>query len=113
MVVEVNVPGRAAYRTVLGNVENLRKAFSPDKVAVEVVCHGEGIDMLLSHGNPLAARLRKAERSGVVFAACANTLRGRHLTRDRLLPQVRVVDSGVAEVVRRQEAGWAYLKGAY
>jgi intracellular sulfur oxidation DsrE/DsrF family protein len=32
------------------------------------------------------------------------------VTQADLLPFVTTVDSGVAEVVRKQEAGWAYLK---
>ncbi|MGH7937542.1 MAG: hypothetical protein ACRD5Z_25205 [Bryobacteraceae bacterium] len=30
--------------------------------------------------------------------------------KDQLLPIATTVDSGVAEVVRKQEAGWSYIK---
>lgn len=113
VVVEVNVPGTAAYGTVLGNVENLRKALAPDRVEVEVVCHGDGIRLLLANDARTSARVIKLAKSKVAFAACANTLRGRHIDRSRLFSFVKVVPSGVAEVVRKQEAGWSYLKGAY
>jgi len=112
VVVEVNVPGEAAYKLVLNNVENMKKAFAPESVEVEVVCHGPGLDMLLS-SNSLGARMEKLTKSGVVFAGCANTIRGRKIAKNRLYGFVRVVPSGVAEVVRKQEAGWSYLKGAF
>ena len=59
------------------------------------------------------AELNWLQNGGVVFAACSNTLRGFHIDVKQLIPGVLVVDSGVAEVVRRQEQGWAYLKGAF
>jgi len=113
VVVEVNVPGTTAYATVLGNIENLKKAFAPEPVEVEVVCEGRGLDMLFSHDNVVAERVTKLHKAGVVFAACANTIKGRHIGKGRLLPFVQVVKAGVAEVVKKQEAGWSYLKGAF
>jgi intracellular sulfur oxidation DsrE/DsrF family protein len=113
VVVELNAPGLTAYKTVLNNVENLKRAMAPDAVEIEVVCHGEGIDLLFSHNNPLSARVLKDSRAGIRFAACRNTLIGRHIHKDRLLPSVKVVDSGVAEVVRLEESGWSYLKGGF
>ena len=38
-------------------------------------------------------------------------MKKQNVTKDQLLPFVTTVDSGVAEVVRKQEAGWAYIKG--
>lgn len=33
------------------------------------------------------------------------------VTKEELLPFAVTVDSGVAEVVRKQEEGWSYIKG--
>ena len=55
--------------------------------------------------------MRKQSEAGVRFAACQNTMRRRNISKEDLLPFVGTVDSGVAEVVRKQEEGWAYLKG--
>lgn len=112
IVVEVNVPGNIAYGVVLNNVENLRRALAPEGCEVEVVCHGAGLDLLLAKGR-MAAREAKLAKAGVRFVACANTMRGRGLARSDLPGFAGVVPSGVAEVVRRQEAGWSYLKGGY
>ena len=91
------MPGTIAYNTVLGNVTNLKKAFASDEVQVEVVCHGEGINMLFVSDKTLSGRVKKAYDSGVVFAACANTLRGKHIDKSRIVPFAQVVDAGVAE----------------
>ena len=111
IVFQVNVDGQEQWQSVLANVENLQKEFGPRNTQIEVVCFGKGVDMLLNTDAPLAERIAKDHAAGVTFAACQNTLRARHLTPADLLPSASTVDSGVAEIVRRQEAGWAYIKG--
>ncbi len=113
VVVEVNVPGNAAYGTVLNNALNLKKAFAPELVRIEVVCHGEGIGMLLVQPGRVNDLIRKAHDQKIEFVACNNTLRGKKIDRKKLYPFVQIVPSGVAEVVHKQEDGWSYLKGAY
>ena len=56
------------------------------------------------------ARMEDLARAGVVFAACENTMKKKNVTKEDLLPFAKTVDSGVAEVVRKQEGGWAYLR---
>ncbi len=112
IVIELNVSGDMAYHTVLGNAEHLLKAFAPDPVEVEIVCEGRGLRMLLEKSGRVAARIQCDSKLGVQFRACGNTVKAMKLNPKELPAFVRVVDSGVAEVVRRQEAGWAYLKGA-
>jgi intracellular sulfur oxidation DsrE/DsrF family protein len=64
--------------------------------------------------NALAAkRIGSLTGKRVVFTACENTLKRKSIPREDLLPGVGAVDSGVAEVVRRQEAGWAYIKSGH
>lgn len=53
---------------------------------------------------------RMLSEDGVVFAACENTMQKMNVTKEQLLPFVVTVDSGVAQVVRRQEQGWSYIK---
>ena len=44
------------------------------------------------------------------LAACQNSMRDRNLKTEDLFPFVSQVDSGVAEIVRKQEKGWSYIK---
>ncbi len=111
VVVELSSGGTTTYTKVLGSVSNLVKAFAGDKTVVEIVCRDSGIDLLLSGTGALRDRMSKLHSQGVVFAACRNTLRARHIDRKRLVPFAVVVDAGVAEIVRKEEDGWSYLKG--
>ncbi len=53
----------------------------------------------------------EASDKGIVLAACQNSMRAMRVTTEDLFPFAAQVDSGVAELVRKQEAGWSYIKG--
>lgn len=112
-VFHVNVDQEERWKEILSNVENVQKAFGTDRVEIEVVAHGAGIGLVLAKNAELRERIEKIEKTGPVFAACNNTIRKRELALADLTPGVKVVDSGVAEVIRKQEEGWSYVKLAY
>jgi intracellular sulfur oxidation DsrE/DsrF family protein len=111
IVIEVNVEGPDKWEGILNNVDNLQKAFGADATHIEVVAHGKGLGILLATDEALKSRMSDEAGKGVVFAACENTMRKQNVKKEDLLPFATTVDSGVAEVVRKQEAGWSYLKG--
>lgn len=81
-----------------------------------VVAFGGGVDFLLEgavdeHGNSYDALVDTHVAAGVKFRVCNNTLVARKIERSRLLPDVVVVTSGVAELTRLQcDEGAAYIK---
>lgn len=109
VVFEVTTAGTEQWTAVLNNVENLRAAFG-NTTEIEVVAHGQGLSLLVAKDNALVERMEKLRASEVVFAACENTMKRKGIGKDQLLPFAITVDSGVAEVVRKQEAGWSYIK---
>lgn len=111
MVIEVTAEAAPQWESVLNNVENLQKAFASESTEIEVVTHGKGLAMLQKSNAGQSERIAKIASAGVKFAACENTMRHRNVQKSDLFDFVVTVDSGVAEVVRKQEAGWSYLKG--
>ncbi len=99
------------WEGVLNNVENVRRALGARATEVEVVSHGKGLGLLIASTTPLGERVGQLATEGVVFAACQNTMKKLGIDKSQLLRAATTVDSGVAEVVRKQEAGWTYLKG--
>lgn len=82
---------------------------------VEVIINGDGLALVRADVTPFADRIAHLQReySNVAFLACQNTIeRLRHDTgvTARLLPGVVVIDSGVAQLMRRQHQGWAYIQ---
>ncbi|PHV36218.1 DsrE family protein [Janthinobacterium sp. BJB304] len=98
----------------LKNIRNHLDA-SP-KATIVLVAHGPGIDFLLDgatdkNGTPYDAVVRELVQRGVSFRVCNNTLQGRNIDRQRVLPEAVIVPSGVAELSRLQwQEGYAYIK---
>ena len=96
------------------NVQNHINA-SPDAKIV-VVTHGKGIDFLLTGaadktGNPYEPMVQGLKAKGVDFRVCNNTLVSRKIDPSTVLPEARIVPSGVAEIGRLQaKEGFVYLK---
>lgn len=109
VVFELSTDAPASWNALLNNLENLQAAFGPEVTELEVVAHGPGIAFMLA-AEERAGRMAALAERGVVFAACHNAIRSRHIDPARLWPFARIVPAGVAEVVLKQEAGWAYLK---
>jgi uncharacterized protein len=82
---------------------------------VEVVVNGKGLELVRTDTSAFAGRIQRLQREydNLVFAACQNTID--RLAREqgiivRLLPGVITIDSGMAEIMRRQNQGWTYLQ---
>ncbi len=110
VVFHVNVADEARWQEILTNVENVQKAFGAGSVEIEVVAHGAGIGLVQLKNAALRDRIATIQKTGPVFAACSNTLRKQQLGAADLTPGVKIVDSGVAELIRKQEEGFTYVK---
>ena len=110
VVFEVDVEGAEQWQGILNNIENLQKTFGRDTTEIEVVAHGKGLGLILKTNEAMRERLQSISNAGVRFAACENTMRSMNVKREELMPFATTVDSGVAEVVRKQETGWSYIK---
>ena len=114
IVFEMSVDGVPKWESVLRNAKNVQKSFGAKNTRVEIVAHGKGIGLVLGKTaaeNPqLKEMIQELHQNGGVFAACQNTMTRMKISKSDLLQVAVVVDSGVAEVVRKQEAGWTYVK---
>ncbi|WP_235953574.1 DsrE family protein [Noviherbaspirillum galbum] len=98
----------------MANIRNhLREA--PDTKIV-VVANGDGIRFLLAgakerNGRPFDTAVAALAERGVEFRVCANTLSAHDVPVSQVLPQAKLVPSGVVEVTRLQaREGYAYLR---
>ena len=109
VVVQLNTSDTLVWHGALKNISNLQTALGPN-TQIELVAHGAGISILVDGKTTQKAKIAELAATGVLFKACENTIRERKIDRSTILTQVGTVPSGVAEVVLKQEAGWAYLK---
>jgi uncharacterized protein len=110
VVFQMNVADNDSWNQLFGNIGNARRAFEKDGIQIEVVFYGKGITALLKTNTAFEERLKKAAAEGVVLGACQNTMRLRKITSQDIFPFATEVDSGVAELIRKQEAGFAYIR---
>jgi intracellular sulfur oxidation DsrE/DsrF family protein len=109
VVIQLNTSDTLVWHGALKNISNLQTALG-SSTQIELVAHGSGISILVEGKTTQKAKITELAASGVMFKACENTIRERKIDRATILPQAGTVPSGVAEVVLKQEAGWAYLK---
>lgn len=109
VVIQLNTADTASWSSTIGNIRNLQKIW-PNNISIEVVAHGKGLDLIVANKTHLANDVNALSKEGVVFAACENSMRKHNVTKADLLPVAITVPSGVAEVILKQEQGWAYLK---
>lgn len=102
-------PEEVDWQLTLNNVRNLESGLAPDAVEVEIVAYGPGTAFLKKDA-PDAAEIQKFEAAHVHFVACGNAMKKQHLEAAGLVAGVDVVPAGIVEVVRKQEAGWVYIK---
>jgi len=110
VVIQLSDNDTFIQKSILRQITNLLEAL--EDVAVEVVTHSYGIDLLLA-GTPFHEVIHRLEQKGVAFLVCENTLKHEKLERSQLLDTIRTVPAGVAHIVRRQAEGWGYIKAGF
>jgi len=97
---------------VISVAYNLLKAFGPDKIAIEVVAFGPGIDLLRA-GNANRARVDSLISQGVQFDVCMNTIdtiereTGKKVD---LNPKALHVQVGVGRILALTEKGYTLVR---
>lgn len=91
---------------------NLQRAFGVDKVDIHVVAYGPGLSVL-TQKRTQAKRVPSLACEGIHCGACANTMRAIERKTGKkpvLLDGVKNVPSGVAQALRLQVKGDAYVR---
>jgi len=94
-------------KALIRQLNNLIESLEP--LAIEVVAHSFGIDLLLEN-SIFRKQVRGLEQKGVDFIVCENTLVREKLDVSALMKTVNTVPSGLAHIIKRQTEGWSYLK---
>jgi intracellular sulfur oxidation DsrE/DsrF family protein len=91
---------------------NLLKYYGPDRIAIEVVTFGPGIDLLRA-GNAHRAEVDSLVSQGVQFDVCMNTIETIERETGKpvdLNPHAVKVDAGVAQILALTEKGFTLVR---
>jgi intracellular sulfur oxidation DsrE/DsrF family protein len=105
----ITSPDQNDWSTATTLADHFLAGIKPEPADVEVLSYGPAIP-ILAKNSPIAKEIADLEKLGVHFVACRNAMRAFKIAETDLLPGVTSVPSGVVELVRRQEAGYSYVK---
>lgn len=117
-VYHLNQPGGpdfAYYRQFLVNLRNHLDVVARSPFEIRIVMHGAGVELLrtAARSNPqIAASIDDLKLAGVRFEICRITLQRNSIGLDELYDasETDLVASGVVQVCRLQQQGFAYIK---
>ncbi len=117
VLLHLNSGNPVRMREMLDEAESLVRHYktSGQIARVMVITNGEGLNLLRADTSPFAERIESLLKryDNLTIAACQNTIE--RLKRERgivarLLPGTATVDSGVAQIILRQQQGWVYIQ---
>jgi uncharacterized protein len=97
---------------VISVAYNLLKLYDPDKIAIEVVAYGPGID-LLRPDNANRKRVESLVAQGVKFDVCLNTvdtIERETGKRPEIIPVAIPVQVGVGQILSLTENGYTLVR---
>jgi len=112
IVLQLSDNGPKKEGLVLSVANNLIKAYGPDKIAVEVVAFGPGIDLLRVE-NANRTRVESLIAQGVTFDVCLNTLdtiERETGKRPAVIPKAIPVQVGVGQILMLTENGYTLVR---
>lgn len=94
---------------VLKNIQNLLMDIHKENIEIELLANAAGVKIFLINSNYLKS-INELFQQGVKFAACSNAIKGLNIDREKMTDNVKIVSSGMGELVKKQSEGWLYIK---
>lgn len=112
LVIQVSTGDTLAWKGLINNFKNLQAEWSYTAQIV-VVVHGPAIDLLRKDKTTQQEGITHYTKLGIEFLACENTLRERNVSKEQIVKEAGFTKAGIPEIIRRQEAGWSYIKAGF
>jgi len=117
IMIHLNSGEPEIIRDSLDELESLLKFYrkTGQRARIEMVTNGGGLNLVRTDASPFPERIKRMQQEydNLTFVACQNSmnrLKDEKGITAKLIPGVVVIDSGVAQMMRRQQQGWAYIR---
>lgn len=121
IAIQVDQNDPAVMNLALNNAQNVVEYYRDkgEDVNVEIVAYGPGLNMRRADTSPVKDRIAQIASatatfpSKIVFSACNNTLKGMEKREGHaitIIPQAKIVPSGVVRIMQLEEQGWSYVR---
>ena len=108
IVFQLTTDDTLAHKALMKQLNNITSVAPGTQI--EVVCHGAGLDMLVSGKTIVEDKIKILADKGVVFNACEFSIKERKVDRSKIISVSGFVPAGIVEIVSKQEQGWSYIK---
>lgn len=112
VVIQLSSSDTLTWKGLMNNLRNLKAGWG-DSVAIEVVAHGPGLELLMKDKTTQLPGIQRFKDMGIPFYACENTMREKNIPKEAIIPEATFVRMGIGHVILRQEAGWSYIKAGF
>lgn len=96
------------HKSIVNQIGNIKKEF-PNAV-LELVCHGPGLDFLLKEKSQYINKLNKMNLKNVIYVGCEFTMSQKKIKKEDLVDFAKTVPFGIAEIIKKQQQNWLYIK---
>ena len=108
IILQLQSSDTLVHKSVYMQIGNIKKVF-PD-AEVELVCHGPGIEFLLKKKSFYVNKLNGMKLNNVSYVACEFTMSMKNIKREDLVETSGTVPYGIAEIIKKQQLNWLYVK---
>lgn len=112
LVLQLSDRAQEKQALVISVANNLLKAYGPDKIAIEIVAFGPGIDLLLA-ASPNRSFVDSLHTQGVKLSICGNTLDTIERNtgkRPDVNPNAQTVAAGAARILELTERHYTLIR---
>ena len=111
VIFQITSEDTLAQKSLMKQLNNILE-LAPD-TKLEVVCHGPGLNMLVSVKTRVHDKIQQLKNRGVEFVACEYSMSERNVAKGEIISEAGFVKGGIIEIVTRQEEGWSSIKSGF
>lgn len=108
IVMHLQTADTLVHKSLVNQITNMKKEIPDAQVAV--VCHGPGMDFLLRSKSYYVNKINALKLSDVSFIGCQFTMKQKNIKPEDLVPFAQTVPYALVDIVKKQQAGWIYVK---
>lgn len=109
VVFDLTSPDTADHHSLVRWLDEISK--NNPNAQLEVVFYGKSLSMVTTGKSDVAEEINVLTKNkNISFRVCSIALKRHQLTKSNLLHGVETVPDGIAEIVKKQGEGWAYIK---
>jgi intracellular sulfur oxidation DsrE/DsrF family protein len=111
IVFQLTTGDTLSHKALMKQLNNITSV-SPE-TKVEVVCHGPGLNMLMTDKTIVHDKIQAMTKRGVVFVACEFSMTERSVTKDQIISESIYTKAGILYIVSKIEEGYNYIKSGF